>query len=315
MARSSEAWPVLSYAALGPTVETLRLWTQIVGKVALSRTPWLNHSWHVTLRPSARGLATPLIPNRPEALQLEFDFIDHQLVIRTTDGGERSVAMKAGAVADFYAETMEALEGLGAATRIVAAPNEIPDPVPFAGDRAHRPYDPAAAHDLWRALIQIQRVFARFRSCFLGKASPIHFFWGAADLAVTRFSGRRAPLHPGGIPNLPDDVTREAYSHEVSSAGFWAGDERCPEPSFYSYAYPSPAGFGEAKVAPDGARFDPALGEFLLSYDLVRRAEDPDETLLAFLQTTYAAAADLSGWDRRALECGEGVPGRPRPVG
>ena len=311
---SGADWPALSYPSLGPTVGTLQLWTQIAGKVALARTPWVNHSWHVTLRLTARGLATPLIPNGGTAFQLEFDFIDHQLVVRTTEGGERRVAMAPGSIADFYRETMQALSDLGAATHIVATPNEVADPVPFAEDWAPRAYDPTAAHDFWRALVQIQSVFVRFRSGFLGKTSPIHFFWGGADLAVTRFSGRRAPLHPGGIPNLPDSVTREAYSHEVSSAGFWVGDERRPEPSFYSYAYPTPPGFAEAKAAPPGARFDAALGEFLLPYDEVRRADDPDAALLAFLQSTYEAAADLGGWDRAALECGEGEVGRPRPV-
>jgi len=308
------AWPALPYDKLRPTAETLQLWTQIAGKVVLARTPWLNHSWHVTLRVSVRGLATPLIPNPPGAFQLEFDFIDHQLALRTVDGGERRVALHPGSVAEFYGEVMEALSSLGAATRIVATPNELPDPVPFAEDRAPRAYDPAVARDFWRALVQIQRVFGRFRSRFLGKASPIQFFWGSADLAVTRFSGRRAPLHPGGIPHLPDDVTREAYSHEVSSAGFWAGDERAPEPSFYSYAYPTPAGFAAWPLSSPGARFDEGLGEFLLPYDRVRRADDPDEVLLSFLQSTYEAAADLAGWDRAALECEEGRPGRSRPV-
>ncbi|HVN02389.1 MAG TPA: DUF5996 family protein [Caulobacteraceae bacterium] len=311
----STDWPELPFDRLRPTADTLQRWTQIVGKVALARTPWLNHSWHVTLRVSARGLATPLIPNGAGGLQLELDFIDHRLVIRSTDGGERRVALAPGTVAGLYAETMDALAGVGAPTRIVAHPNELPDATPFAQDHAPRIYDPAIAQDFWRALVRIHGVFQRFRSGFLGKASPIHFFWGAADLAVTRFSGRRAPLHPGGIPNLPDAVTREAYSHEVSSAGFWAGDERVPAPSFYSYAYPSPPGFAEARVSPPGARFDPALGEFLLPYDVVRRAADPDETLLSFLQSTYEAAADLAGWDRAALECGEGALGRPRSVG
>jgi hypothetical protein len=305
------AWPVLSYVNLRPTVQTLHLWTQIAGKVAVARSPWLNHSWHLTLRLSARGLATPLIPAGALSLQLEFDFIHHALVIRCTDGGERRVALAPGTVAGFYAEVMDVLRGLGAPTRIVAEPNEIPDPTPFAADHERRPYEPAAARDLWRALVQMERVFARFRTRFIGKNSPIHFFWGSADLAMTRFSGRRAPLHPGGIPNLPDAVTREAYSHEVSSAGFWAGDDRTPEPSFYAYAYPTPAGFGEAPVAPAGARLDGTLGEFLLPYDQVRRAPDPDEVLMAFLQTTYAAAADLGGWDRAALEREEGPIGRP----
>ena len=310
----SVVWPVLDYATLAPTAQTLQLWSQIAGKIRLARTPWVNHSWHVTLRVSARGLATPMIPTGDGGLQLEFDFLDQALVVRSTSGGEQRVALTAGTVADFYAETMQALANLGAATRIVATPNELAEAVPFAQDRAPRPYDPAVARDFWRALVQIHRVFTRFRSGFLGKTSPIHFFWGGADLAVTRFSGRRAPLHPGGIPHLPDAVTREAYSHEVSSAGFWAGDAREPAPSFYSYAYPTPAGFGDAPVAPAAARFDPALGEFLLPYEAVRSASDPDAALLAFLQSTYAAAADLAGWDRDALECGEGQIGRPRPV-
>lgn len=308
------AWPALPYARLRPTAETLQLWTQIVGKVALAKTPWLNHSWHVTLRLSARGLATPLIPNGADALQLEFDFVDHALVLRTSNGGEQSVGLKPGTIAGFYAETMAALASLGAASSIVACPNELPDPVPFAEDHAQRSYDPAMAQDFWRALVQIERVFGRFRSRFLGKSSPIHFFWGASDLAVTRFSGGPAPLHPGGIPHLPDDVTREAYSHEVSSAGFWPGDPGTPEPSFYSYAYPMPKGFSEAKASPAGARFDQRLGEFLLPYEQVRTAAAPDDVLLGFLQTTYAAAADLAGWDRAALECAEGEIGRPRRV-
>ena len=305
------AWPALSYAELQPTIATLQLWTQIAGKVAVARRRWLNHSWHVTLRVSARGLATPLIPNGASAFQLEFDFLDQQFVIRTTDGGVRRVALAARPIADFYAETMQALTDLGAETRIVDTPNELPDPVRFPDDHAPRAYDPALAQDFWRALVQIERVFMRFRSRFHGKNSPIHFFWGAADLAVTRFSGRRAPPHPGGVPHLPDAVAREAYSHEVSSAGFWAGDERAPEPSFYAYAYPTPAGFAEAQARPDGARFNAALGEFLLPYDVVRKAGDPDEALLAFLQTTYDAAADLAGWDRAALDCEEGQLGRP----
>jgi hypothetical protein len=305
------AWPALSFASLGPTAETLRLWTQIAGKVAVARSPWLNHSWHLTLRVSARGLTTPLIPAGAISVQLEFDFVDHAFVVRCTDGGERRVPLVAGTVAGFYAEAMDAMAALGAATRIVACPNEIADPTPFAEDHVRRAYEPGGARDFWRALVQIERVFARFRTRFIGKNSPIHFFWGSADLAVTRFSGRRAPLHPGGIPNLPDAVTQEAYSHEVSSAGFWAGDPGTPEPSFYSYAYPTPTGFAEAAVAPAGARFDKALGEFILPYDRVRTAADPDDALLAFLQSTYDAAANLAGWDRAALEREEGPVGRP----
>jgi hypothetical protein len=309
------SWPALPYEPLRPTVQTVQLWTQVVGKVAVARAPWINHAWHATLRVTARGLTTPLLPADFGGVQLELDFIDHQLAIRATDGGEARVSLGSGALAEFYGATMDALARLGAPTRIVAAPNELADATPFADDHAPRTYDPAAAQAYWRALVLIEAAFRRFRSRFLGKASPIHFFWGAADLAVTRFSGRRAPLHPGGIPHLPDAVTREAYSHEVSSAGFWAGDERTPQPSFYSYAYPTPPGFAEAPVAPAEARFDAALGEFVLPYEAVRSANDPAAALLAFLQATYEAAADLARWDRRALECAEGAIGKPRAVG
>jgi len=306
-------WPELDPTTLQPTAETLRLFTQIVGKVRLARTPWINHAWHVTFYVSARGLTTSLIPNGASGLELEFDFTAQALVIRTTEGAERRVLLAAGAVAGFYAEVMDALAAVGAPTVIDAAPNELPVATPFAEDTAHRPYDPAAALAFWRALVQVDRVFHRFRSCFLGKVSPVHFFWGSFDLAVTRFSGRRAPLHPGGVPHLPDAVAREAYSHEVSSAGFWPGGDGLP-PSFYAYAYPAPDGFAAAPVAPAAARFDATLGEFLLPYDAVRGAPDPDAALLAFLQSTYEAAADRAGWDRAALECGEGQIGVPRPV-
>lgn len=307
-------WPQLSFATLRPTVEILQRWTQIVGKVRLSRTPWLNHSWHVTLFVSARGLTTPLIPHGDVGFELEFDFVTHDLVIRVSDGAERRIALAPGPVADFYAEVLAAFSALGAPVAIDPVPNELPDATPFPLDHAARGYEPAVAEDLWRALVQIDRVFNRFRTGFLGKCSPVHLFWGSFDLAVTRFSGRRAPLHPGGIPHLPDAVTREAYSHEVSSAGFWPGGGGVDEPSFYAYAYPTPAGFAQAPVSPAAARFEPALGEFVLPYEAVRTAADPEAALLAFMETTYASAADLAVWDRASLECGEGVPRRPRPV-
>jgi Family of unknown function (DUF5996) len=310
----TQAWPELPYAALRPTADTLQLWTQIVGKVRLARAPWLNHSWHVPLYVSARGVATSLIPGDDVSLDMEFDFIAHELVIRVADGGERRIPLAPGSVAGFYAKVLEALAALGAPTRIGAIPSEMLDAIAFDQDTATRPYDPAVAHSFWRALVRIDRVFNRFRSRFIGKNSPVHFFWGGFDLAVTRFSGRRAPRHPGGIPHLSDEVTREAYSHEVSSAGFWPGGMGVEEPSFYSYAYPAPAGFAAAKVSPAAARFDPVLGEFLLPYEAVRTAADPDGVLLSFLQSTYAAAADLGHWDRGELECEEGQPGRPRPV-
>jgi hypothetical protein len=308
-------WPDLPYAALQPTAQTLQLWTQVVGKVRLARTPWINHSWHVTLYVSARGLTTSLIPNGETGLELEFDFVAHQLVVRLTDGTERRVALTTRSVASFHAEVLDALAAVGAPTRIDPIPNELPDPIPFPQDVAPRPYEPAMAQSFWRALVQIDRVFTRFRSCFLGKCSPVHYFWGSGDLAVTRFSGRTAPLHPGGVPHLPDAVTREAYSHEVSSAGFWPGGGGTQAPSFYSYAYPAPEGFGAAAVSPTEAYFDGQLGEFLLPYEAVRTAPDPDETLMSFLQSTYVAAADLARWDRALLECEEGPIGRPRPVG
>jgi hypothetical protein len=315
MPAMNDRWPRLSFPALRPTVETLQRWTQIVGKVRLARTPWLNHSWHATLYVSARGLTTSLIPHGDVGLELAFDFVTHDLVIRATDGGERRIALASGPVAGFYDQVLEALSSLGAPVAIDRTPNELPDATPFPLDLSPRIYEPAVAEDLWRALVQIDRVFSRFRTGFIGKCSPVHLFWGSFDLAVTRFSGRRAPLHPGGIPHLPDAVTREAYSHEVSSAGFWPGGGGVDEPSFYSYAYPTPQGFAGAPVSPPAARFEPALGEFVLPYEVVRSAPDPDAALLTFLETTYAAAADLAAWDRGALECGEGAPRRPRPVG
>src|SRR5579862_4058936 len=292
------AWPKLDFATLRPTADTLQLFTQVVGKVRLARTPWINHSWNVTLYVSARGLTTSLIPGATVGLELEFDFIAGALVIRTTTPDERRIPLGPGSVADFYAAVMRDLDELGAPTRIDETPNEMPDAVPFSRDHTQRPYDPAVVRDFWRALLQIDRVFLRFRSRFLGKCSPIHFFWGSFDLAVTRFSGRRAPLHPGGVPNLPDEVTQEAYSHEVSSAGFWPGGGGVDQPAFYAYAYPVPDGFAAAPVAPAAARFDATLGEFLLPYEAVRTAPDPDAALLAFLQSTYEAAADRAGWDR-----------------
>jgi hypothetical protein len=308
-----DAWPDLSQAALGPTLETLQLWSQIVGKVRLARTPWLNHSWQVALYVSARGLTTSLIQHQAVGFELEFDLIAGALVIRVTDGGERRIALAPRSVAGFHAELLAALADLGLPVAIDAAPNELPQAIPFAQDTALRPYDPLAALAYWRALVQVDRVFQVFRTAFLGKCSPVHLFWGGFDLAVTRFSGRPAPLHPGGVPHLPDAVTREAYSHEVSSAGFWPGGDLGP--CFYAYAYPAPPGFSAAPVAPAQARFDSGLGEFLLPYDAVRSAPDPDAALMAFLQSTYEAAADLAGWDRAALECAPGRPGRPRPVG
>jgi Family of unknown function (DUF5996) len=309
----ASAWPALAYPAWRDTAATLQLWTQIVGKVRLQLTPWVNHSWQVPLYVSARGLATSPIPVGAELLELDFDFIGHRLSARTSRDEERALALAPQTVAEFYGRVLDLLHGLGVAVRINEMPNELVDAIRFSEDRTHAAYDAAAAHRFWRALVQADRILKLFRSGFLGKASPVHFFWGSFDLAVTRFSGRPAPLHPGGIPGLPDAVTREAYSHEVSSAGFWPGNEAFPQAAFYSYAYPEPAGFG-GRAVPPGAYYEAALGEFVLPYETVRAAADPDALLLDFLVTTYAAAADAGGWDRAALDCPLGVPAQVRPL-
>ncbi len=295
-------WPDLSYSAWNETLATLHLWTQIVGKIRLTLTPWLNHSWQTPLYVTARELGTSPIPIGAEIFEIEFDFIGHRLKMRTSRGGEQFLPLKAQSVADFYGATIGLLESMGVPVTINETPNEVPNPINFSDDRIHAAYDAAAAHGFWRALVQADRVFKLFRSGFIGKASPVHFFWGSFDLAVTRFSGRPAPPHPGGVPGLPDDVAREAYSHEVSSAGFWPGNEAFPRAAFYSYAYPEPAGFRDRPVTPS-ASFDTTLGEFILPYDTVAQAPDPDALLLEFLSTTYGAAADAAGWDRAALEC------------
>jgi uncharacterized protein DUF5996 len=300
-------WPDLPYGKWHETASTLQLWTQIVGKVRLRLTPWLNHGWQVPLYVTARGLGTSPIAFDGEVLETEFDLIDHRLVARTSRGENRVLALEPQTVADFHSRVIDLLRGLGVSVSIDETPNEVPHPIRFSQDRLHTAYDAAAAHRFWRSLIQVDRIFKLFRSGFLGKASPVHFFWGSFDLAVTRFSGRRAPLHPGGVPGLPDPVTREAYSHEVSSAGFWPGNEAFPQAAFYSYAYPEPAGFRDRRVTP-GAYFDAKLGEFVLPYDTVRAAANPDALLLDFLSTTYAAAAEAGHWDRAALECSMGVP-------
>jgi hypothetical protein len=298
----SEPWPALPADGWRETYGTLQRWTQIVGKVRAARSPWINHSWHVTLYVTARGLTTSPIPAGGKAFQIDFDFIDHRLHVLTTGGEVRSLALRPRSVADFYRELMAALGELGVGTVIDRRPNELEDAVPFDQDEAHTTYDPGAANRFWRALVCAERVFTAFRARFVGKCSPVHFFWGAFDLAVTRFSGRPAPRHPGGVPHLPDWVVREAYSHEVCSAGFWPGDRRYPSPAFYSYAYPEPARLSEASVRPAGASYHPTLREFLLPYDAVRTAASPGDALSEFLESTYRAAADLGRWDRSALE-------------
>ncbi|MEO8605579.1 MAG: DUF5996 family protein [bacterium] len=309
-ASSLEPWPSLPLDAWRETYATLHMWTQVVGKIRLAQMPWINHSWHVALYVTARGLTTSPMPHGTRTFQIDFDFVDHRLIIQADHGAVRSVELRPRSVADFYQAVMGALRELGMAVHIDTLPNEVPDPIAFASDHVHAAYDAEYAQRLWRILLQTQRVFTEFRARFIGKCSPVHFFWGSFDLAVTRFSGRTAPPHPGGVPHLPDPVAREAYSHEVSSCGFWPGSGPIAYPAFYSYAYPAPAGFGDAPVRPrPAAEYNSALGEFLLPYEAVRTAAKPDEVLLEFLQSTYEAAADLGRWDRAALEWTGPVPG------
>ena len=307
MAASSDRWPELPYAAWKDTCQTLQLWTQIVGKIRLARTPWLNHSWHVTLYVTARGLTTSPIPDGARTFQIDFDFIDHVLWLRTSDGHFRQVVLKPMTVAEFYGDVLHALSAArhrraGSTASRTKSPTRSRSPR-IACTRPTIATTPTASGACSRAS---NEVFAQFRTGFLGKASPVHFFWGSFDLAVTRFSGRSAPRHPGGVPNLPDDVAQEAYSHEVSSAGFWPGGGAIDYPAYYSYAYPAPEGFSAAPVRPAQAFFSKELGEFILPYDAVRTAADPRAALMDFLQSTYDAAADLGKWDRAALECAIG---------
>jgi hypothetical protein len=315
MAKSTmQQWPELPYEAWRGTRDTLQLWTQIIGKVRLMQTPWLNHSWHVTLYVTSRGLTTSPIPHGTRSFEAAFDFIDHALDITVSDGGKRRLALKPQSVADFYAAVTAALEDLGVAVIINEKPCEIPGAAAFSNDRIHAAYDPEYAWRFWQVLVQADRVLKQFRTAFIGKCSPVHFFWGSFDLAVTRFSGRRAPLFPGTAPGVAPEVMREAYSHEESSAGFWPGGGGTDYPAFYSYIYPAVPGYRESKVQPDAAFFSDALGEFLLPYDAVRTAADPDAALLAFLQSTYEAGAAAAKWDRAALECRQGHPDVPREV-
>ncbi len=312
---AKDLWPELPYAAWKDTRDTLHLWTQVVGKIRLALTPWLNHSWHVALYVSARGLTTGPMPAGARSLQIDFDFIEHALWLRLSNDKFRRLPLEPMTVPAFYGQTMRALNELGIAVAIRTMPCEIADAIPFDEDTVHASYNADYVNRFWRVLVRAQRILAHFRTGFLGKASPVHFFWGSFDLAVTRFSGRTAPPHPGGVPHLSDAVAREAYSHEVSSAGFWPGGGGPVDyAAFYSYAYPAPPGFAEARVAPAAGFFSKELGEFLLPYDAVRTARDSDAALLQFLQSTYDAAADLGRWDRAALECALGAPGKVRPV-
>jgi hypothetical protein len=299
-----QIWPQLPLEAWADTFATLHMWTQIVGKIRLRESAPINHGWHSTFYVTSRGFTTSPIPHGGRTYQLDFDFIEHALRVQVSDGRTALLALEPQTVAAFYRRLMDTLESLGIEVRIHGRPNEVVDPIPFARDEVHRAYDAEFAGRFWRVLVQSDRVFKRFRSRFIGKCSPVHLFWGGLDLAVTRFSGRRAPEHPGGIPNLPDAITREAYSHEVSSCGFWAGSSGSPVayPVFYAYAYPEPEGFSQARVGPSDAFYSQDLREFILPYDTVRTAADPDQVLLEFLQSTYEAAANLSRWDRAALE-------------
>ncbi len=306
-------WPQLSYPDGRETFATLQLWTQIAGKIRLGLTPWLNHSWHVPLYVTARGLSTSLINQGERFFELEFDFHRQVLGIQVSDGSSRAVPLQPGTVAHFYAAVMQALTELGVAVTVDELPCEIAGAVRFSQDLLQRRYDPDCAQRLWQVLLRVDALFKHFRTGFLGKCSPVHFFWGSFDLAVTRFSGRPAPLFPGKAPGVSAAVMREAYSHEVSSAGFWPGGGGIDYPCFYSYAYPTTEPFRNARVTQGEALFNATLGEFLLPYEVVRNSKDPQAMLMSFLQGTYRAAAQATGWDA-ALECAPGSPGVPRPL-
>lgn len=302
MTSAGSDWPSLPLEEWEATRDTLQLWTQVVGKIRLALAPMENHWWQVPLYVNARGLTTGAMPYRGGAVEMLFDFLDHQLRVSTSSGKSAAIALRPRSVADFYREVMSSIRQVGVDVRIWPRPMEMPHVIRFDQDEIHGTYDPDAAQRFWRLLVQVDRVFHQFRGRFLGKCSPVHFWWGGFDLSCTRFSGRRGPQHPGGIPNLPDFVTREAYSHECISAGWWPGGDPVPESSFYAYAYPVPDGCGDAAVLPKAAAYNDQLREWLLPYDAVRTARDPDADLLAFLESTYGAAARLCGWDRATLE-------------
>ena len=310
----TKAWPDIPFPPWRDTCAALHLWAQIAGKYRLAHTPWLNHSWHATLYVTPRGLTTGPVPDGGRAIALSFDLHDHLLIAEASSGARWSFGLAPMSVAEFLSRIEGAVQEIGGHFNVHDRPNELPNPVPFAADHAMRPYDQAAVRRFHDALVTIDQVFSQFRTGFLGKVSPAHLFWGSFDFAVTRFSGRPAPPHPGGITNLPDPVSREAYSHEVSSAGFWPGGNGVEEPMFYAYAYPSSPGFKDRVVQPGAAHFNEALGEFLLPYAAVRSGGDPASMLMQFLQSTYEAAADAGKWDRAALEAPPGQPGVARWV-
>lgn len=310
---TAEDWPPIPFTPWQTTAAALHLYLQIVGKYRLARTPWVNHSWHATFYPTPRGLTTSLIPDASGGIEVEFDFFDHLVLGRCGSGTVSHFRLGPMSVADFYRRFVSMIEHLGGNATFHGKPNELPEPVPFEEDTASRPYDADAVARFHRALLSISSVFQDFRTGFRGKVSPVHLFWGSFDLAVTRFSGRSAPAHPGGIPHLPDEVTQEAYSHEVSSAGFWPGGGPIEDAAFYSYAYPAPDGFRDARVQPGAAYYDTDFGEYILPYEAVRTSAKPKKTLMAFLESTYDAAASLANWDR-TQECARGRKGKPLPV-
>ena len=301
---ASTVWPALPLAGWQDTCRTLHMWTQIVGKTRLALAPMENHWWQIALYVTPRGLTTSAMPSGTRTFAVDFDFLDHHLYVRASDGATAALALVPQTVADFYAAYMAMLHSLGLEVRIRPTPVEVETAIPFDTDREHASYDADSANRFWRALVQIDRVLKRFRGRFVGKASPVHFFWGSFDMASTRFSGRTAPLHPGGAPNCPNYVMEEAYSRECSSCGFWPGGGAVAEASFYSYAYPEPPGYAHHPVRPAGAGYHPDAREFILPYDRVRSAPDPDDVLLDFLQSTYETAADLGRWDRALLDRG-----------
>ncbi len=298
----NQNWPDIPFNDWKETVYTVQLWLQIVGKIRLKKMPWMNHSWHTTLYVSPLGLTTGTIPYENGIFQIDFDFQNHHLLITSNEGRNEKMNLYPRTVADFYNELFSKLESMDIHAFIYAVPNEIEPAIPFKEDETHKSYDKDKMNLYWQALVSCHNVFTRFRAGFIGKCSPVHFFWGAFDLAVTRFSGREAPKHPGGAPNIPLKVMQESYSHEVGSCGFWPGSEQFPMPAFYAYCYPTPAAFGEQDVQPKEAFYSKEMGEFFLPYDAVRLSKHPEDTLLQFLQTTYEAAANTAQWDRKKLE-------------
>jgi hypothetical protein len=301
-ATNSAKWPVLNFSEIQDTLETLHQWLQIVGKIRLRTMPWQNHSWHTALYLSAHGFTTQAIPYKGQVFAIDFDFKQHKVSIQSSNAETMTIELKPRTVADFYQELFQKLDSIGVDVKIHASPNEMDPAIPFAENETNKSYDPKEAHAIWQAMLKANGVFNQFRSEFIGKCSPVHLFWGAFDLAVTRFSGNDAPLHPGGMPNMPLDVMQEAYSQEVSSAGFWPGSKDSPMPAFYAYAYPSDSRFGDQKVLPAEAFYSKEMGEFFLKYEDVQQAENPEQMLFDFLQTTYEAAVNISDWNKTKLE-------------